>query len=75
MTFLCTIALRNKTVAHTFLPSLDNADGRLYKERFLRSRNFASMVMLRHTSLLYYIQKGSANKTRAREDGTQGKEN
>ena len=75
ITFLCTIALRNKTVAHTFLPSLDNADGRLCKERFLRSRNFASMVMWRHTPLLYYIPKGSANKTRAREDGTQGEEN
>ena len=134
MTFLSTIALRNKTVAHTFLPSLDNADGRLCKERLLRSRNFASMVMWRHTSLLYrvfsltwpasmqiycnkrkrlhkkrvqlpqdwfgtptwspfhcfgtpiwppwrhmktlyYIQEGSANKTCAREDGTEEEEN
>ena len=58
-------------LAHTFLPSLDNADGRLCKERLLRSRNFASMVMWRHTSLLYYIQEGSANKTRVREDGTE----
>ena len=62
-------------LAHTFLPSLDNADGRLCKERLLRSRNFASMVMWRHTSLLYYIQEGSANKTRVREDGTEEEEN
>ena len=77
MTFLCIIALRNKTVAHTFLPSFDNANGRghLCKERLLRSRNFASMVMRRHTSLLYDIQEGSANKTRAREDGTEEEEN
>ena len=26
MTFLSLIALRNKTLAHTFLPSLDNAE-------------------------------------------------
>ena len=62
-------------LAHTFLPSLDNADGRLCKERLLRSRNFASMVMWRHTSLLYYIQEGNANKTRVREDGTEEEEN
>ena len=34
MTFLCMIALRNKTVAHTFLPSFD-ANGRLCQERLL----------------------------------------
>ena len=33
------------------------------------------MVMWRHTSLLYDIQEGSANKTRAREDGTEEEEN
>ena len=33
------------------------------------------MVMRRHTSLLYDIQEGSANKTRAREDGTEEEEN
>ena len=44
MTFLCMIALRNRTVAHTFLPSFDNANGRLCQERLLRSRNLATMV-------------------------------
>ena len=29
MTFLCMIALRNKTVVHTFLPLFDDTDGRL----------------------------------------------
>ena len=33
ITFLPMIALKNKTVAHTFLPSLDNANGRIYQER------------------------------------------
>ena len=47
------IALRNKTVARTSLQSLDNADGRFYRERMLRSRNFATRVTLRHTSPLY----------------------
>ena len=32
MTSLCIIALRNKTVAHTFLPSFDNENGRLYQD-------------------------------------------
>ena len=41
--FLC-IALRDKTIAHTFLPSLDSANGRLCQEKFLRSRIFATMV-------------------------------
>ena len=44
------IALGNKTVARTSLQWLDNADGRFYRERMLRSRNFATMVTLRHTS-------------------------
>ena len=30
--FLCMIALRSKTVAHTFLPSFDNANGRLCQD-------------------------------------------
>ena len=47
MTFLCIIALRKKTVAHTFLPSLDNANGLLCEERLLRSRNFATILHLR----------------------------
>ena len=44
MTFLNLIALRNKTVAHTFLSSFDNVNGRLCQERLLRSRNIATMV-------------------------------
>ena len=55
MTFLCVIALRSKTIAHTFLPSFDNANGRFCQERLLRSRNFATMVTWRHTSPLYYV--------------------
>ena len=27
MTLLCMIALRNKTIVHTFIQSFDNADG------------------------------------------------
>ena len=44
MTFQCMIAFSNKTVAHTFLSSFDNANGRLFQERLLRSRKRASMV-------------------------------
>ena len=44
MTFLCMIELRSKTVAHTSLPSFDNANGCCCEERLLRSRNFATMV-------------------------------
>ena len=32
MTFLCVIALRDKTIAHTFLPSFHKAIGRLCQE-------------------------------------------
>ena len=32
MTSQCMIALRNKTVAHKFLSSLDNANSRLYQD-------------------------------------------
>ena len=42
MTLLYMITLRNKTVAHTFLPSFNNANGRLCQERLLRSRNLAT---------------------------------
>ena len=34
----------DRTVVHTFLPSFDNANGRLCQERLLRSRNLATMV-------------------------------
>ena len=44
------IALRTKTVTHTFLPSFNNANGRLCQEKLLRSRNFATMVTFRQTS-------------------------
>ena len=43
MTFLYMIALRNKPVAHNFLPSFENANDRLRQER-VRSRKFATMV-------------------------------
>ena len=35
--FLCMIALKNKTLAHAFLPSFDNANSHLCQERLLRS--------------------------------------
>ena len=41
MTFQRMIA---QTVAHAFLPSFGNANSRLCQERFLRSRNSATMV-------------------------------
>ena len=41
MTFRCIIALKNKTVAHTFLPLFDNANGRLCQERLFRTTIFA----------------------------------
>ena len=44
ITFVCMSALGNKTVAHTFVPSFDNANGRLCQERLSRSRNFATVV-------------------------------
>ena len=44
------IGIRKETVAHTFLPSLDNANDRLCNDRSLRSRHFATMVTWRHTS-------------------------
>ena len=54
MTFLCTITLRNKTVAHTctFLPLFDNANGCLCQERLSWSRKFATMVLPDVTLLL-----------------------
>ena len=54
-TFLCVIAPRNKMVAHTFLPSFNNANGHLCQQRLLRFRNFATMVTWRHTSPPYYL--------------------
>ena len=55
------IALGNKTVARTSLQWLDNTDGRFYRERMLRSRNFATMVTLRHTSPLCTTEIKSQN--------------
>ena len=57
MIFLYIIALRKKTVAHTFLPSFDNANGPLGQERLLRSRNFATILHLRN-------EKGTGVKMR-----------
>ena len=45
MTFLCMIVLRNKTVAHTFRASFDNANDLLHQQRLLRSSDFATMVV------------------------------
>ena len=44
MAFPGMIAIRSKTLAQTFLPSLDSANGRLCQERLLGSRNIATMV-------------------------------
>ena len=53
MTFLCMNALRNKTIAHTFLQSIDDANGFLCQERLLKFRHFATMVRGSHTFPLY----------------------
>ena len=52
-TFLCTITLGDRMVAHTFLPSFDNANGCLCQKRLLWSRTFATMVAWCHTPPLY----------------------
>ena len=44
MTFLRMITPRNKTTAHSFVPSLDNANGRLCQEKLLGSKNIATTV-------------------------------
>ena len=44
MTFLRMITPRNKTTAHSFVPSLDNAIGRLCQEKLLGSKNIATTV-------------------------------
>ena len=44
VTFLCMFTLRNNTVAYTFLPLFDNADGCFYQETLLIARNFVTMV-------------------------------
>ena len=54
MTFLCNIVIRDKLVAHTFLPSFDNEIGHLCQEKLLRFRNFATMVICRHSSLYLF---------------------
>ena len=55
MTFLCMTALRNQTVAHTFLPLFDHANSSLCQERLFtgRSMNFATMVTRCNISPLY----------------------
>ena len=68
MTFLSLIVLRNKTVAHTFLPSFDNANSRLCQERFLRSSNIATMVTcIRPHGLLTTIDNYSSSPNRLEE--------
>ena len=44
LTFLYNIALRDKLVAHAFLPSFDNEISRLCQEKLLRSRIFSTIV-------------------------------
>ena len=44
ITFLCMIALRNKTVVRTFLLLFNNANGHPFQEKLLRPRNFVTMV-------------------------------
>ena len=56
------IVLRNKTVAHTFPLSFDNANERLSQERLLRSRNFATMVTWRHVFPLFLAEVHDANE-------------
>ena len=51
MTFLYMIALRNQTVAYTFLPSFTNANSRLCLAIFFSDPVIFSMVTWRHTSL------------------------
>ena len=45
LNFLCSIALKDKLEAHTFLPSFDNEISRLCQEKLLRSRIFATMII------------------------------
>ena len=45
MTILCMIIIRSKAIAQTFLPSLDNANGRLCQERLLKYRNLVTVGM------------------------------
>ena len=51
-----------KTLAHTFLPSFDNANGHLCQERFLRSRNCATIITGRHISPLFSSDSGGWGK-------------
>ena len=56
MTYLCMIALGNKTVAHTFLLSFDNVNGCLCQERWLTSITLAKIGNLTsHFSSLHSI--------------------
>ena len=54
----CTLV---KMVAHTFLPSFDNANDRLCHEQLLRSKNFASMVTRPHTSILHSVNQAQSS--------------
>ena len=53
------IALRSKTVAHTFLPSFDNANGRLYQYQeicYHGNLTSHSSSLLRRAALLIIMQ-------------------
>ena len=55
LTFLCMIALRNKTVVHTFVHrSTMQMIDRLGQENIVGAKNFATTATWRHTSPLYY---------------------
>ena len=54
LTLLCMIALRNKTVVHTFFYRSTMQMAVSVKKRLLRAWNFATMATWRHTSPLYY---------------------
>ena len=56
MTFSCSIALRNKTVADTFLPSSNNANGRLSQEVMLRSKFCYHCNVTSHYSPLHSLK-------------------
>ena len=62
MTFLCMIALRNKTVAHTFLPLFNNTNDRLCKERFRTSPFYSTRSI--HTFLFVLRIKHITHRNR-----------
>ena len=60
--FLCMIELGSKSVAHTWLPSFDNANGRLYQDPEIfyhgnLTSHFSSL--LRRATLLIIMQNAA----------------